>query len=50
MPTRYRHCERSEAMQSSVPRHGRSSNLPVGAGINRAHGGTENWIASLRSP
>jgi len=48
--TVYRHCERSEAIQSSVP-YGRSSNaLPGGVISNRAFAGTEDWIASsLRS-
>jgi hypothetical protein len=45
-----RHCERSEAIQSSVPRDGCPNRLPGGAAINGACGGTEGWIASsLRS-
>jgi hypothetical protein len=46
----FRHCERSEAIQSSVPYDERWINLRVVADRNRAHGGTEDWIASsLRS-
>jgi hypothetical protein len=45
-----RHCERSEAIQSSVP-HGWPMRMWLGdANSNRAAGGTEDWIASsLRS-
>jgi hypothetical protein len=45
-----RQCERSEAIQSSVP-HADLVNMSLaGAKSNRAAGGTEDWIASsLRS-
>jgi hypothetical protein len=45
-----RHCERSEAIQSSVPPASASNKLLPGAKSDRAYGGTEDWIASsLRS-
>jgi hypothetical protein len=44
-----RHCERSEAIQSSVPHVELMSMWLGGANSNRAAGGTEDWIASLRS-
>jgi hypothetical protein len=47
---RFRHCERSEAIQSSVPHDGNMILWLGGAISNRAAGGTEDWIASsLRS-
>jgi hypothetical protein len=45
----HRHCERSEAIQSSVPHARRSNRLLVGANSHGAEDGTEDWIASLRS-
>jgi len=47
--TLFRHCERSEAIQSSVPQAKRSNLLLAGANSHGADGGTEDWIASLRS-
>jgi hypothetical protein len=44
-----RHCERSEAIQSSVPHDKPSDMLRGGATCNRVDCGTEDWIASLRS-
>jgi hypothetical protein len=44
-----RHCERSEAIQSSVPQAGTSKKWLDGARCSRADCGAEDWIASLRS-
>jgi len=49
LASRLRHCERSEAIQSSVPHDKPSSKLPGGASCDRMDGGAEDWIASLRS-
>jgi hypothetical protein len=44
------HCERSEAIQSSVPHRSASNKLPIRARSNPAAGGTDDWIdSSLRS-
>jgi hypothetical protein len=45
-----RHCERSEAIQSSAPHDERLNKWLGVATRHRAQGGTEDWIASsLRS-
>jgi len=45
-----RHCERSEAIQSSVPHDAIPNNGLRAATSSRGQGGTEDWIASsLRS-
>jgi len=48
--TLFRHCERSEATQSSVPQAKRPNMVLAGGKRHGADGGTEDWIASsLRS-
>jgi hypothetical protein len=47
--SRFRHCERSEAIQSSLPHDKPLNKWLVGASCDRVDCGTEDWIASLRS-
>jgi hypothetical protein len=47
--SRFRHCERSEAIQSSVPPDKPASKLLGDASCDRVDCGMEDWIASLRS-
>jgi hypothetical protein len=48
--TVFRHCERSEATQSSVPQAKRPNMVLAGAKSHGADNGTEDWMpSSLRS-